>query len=102
MPSSTYGADPYAMQANTSSYPQGAYPMQSESGNKPTPVNQQVMESQSYQVNEYSTAPQQKGESQIIQLNSLDPVKQEEMNERTFGGVDIKQEFMDLLMKLVF
>ena len=38
----------------------------------------------------------------VIQLNSLDTEKQEEMNERTFGGVDIKQEFMDVLMKLVF
>ena len=99
---STYGTDPYTAQTNPSMYPPNVFSMQPEVVNQPQQTDMPVIDNPSIQGNENTTIPQEKSEMKVIQLNSLDTEKQEEMNERTFGGVDIKQEFMDVLMKLVF
>ena len=99
---STYGTDPYTAQTNPSMYPPNIFSMQPEVVNQPQQTDMPVIDNPSIHGNENTTIPQEKSEMKVIQLNSLDTEKQEEMNERTFGGVDIKQEFMDVLMKLVF
>lgn len=54
------------------------------------------------QDNTNMTIPQQKSDMDIVEPSNLENEKQDELKERTFGGVDIKQELMDTLMKLVF